>query len=54
LTKGKYCSYEDQSLHEILEKGKVGEITSSCKSKIKTAHFDAVPGEIVLFVSGAT
>lgn len=56
LTKGKYCTYAGQSLHQIMETGVVGEITnppSSCKTDVKTEDFHAAPGEIIMFVTHA-
>jgi hypothetical protein len=54
LTKGKYCTYAEKSLHRIMKAGIVGEITDPpCKTDVKANEFHPEPGEIVMFVTHA-
>jgi hypothetical protein len=54
LIGGRHCTYGGQSLHQIMEKGVVGDIRRPCKADPGKEYFRAGPGEIIMFVSGAS
>ena len=54
LTRGYYCTYVNQSLHQILNYGVVGDLGNHpCKTDVKPQDFHAKPGEIIMFVTHA-
>ncbi len=54
LSRGKHCSFANQSFHQIMRTGIVGEITDPpCKTNIKQENFHATPGETIMFVTHA-